>query len=139
MAEGANLHKPATVSGGGKSEISKRLEDMIKYFLVRSCRVLRVCVLPCVVCVRAGATSRKRGGRCCSNVMTQLLERRYGPVYVNDITKDFDMVEGIFAKDFAGIALHRHFCTDAVNGALGHELKYNGKPVLSSVIRVGFR
>ena len=31
MAEGANLHKPATVSGGGKSEISKRLEDMIKY------------------------------------------------------------------------------------------------------------
>ena len=71
--------------------------------------------------------------------MTQLLERMYVPVYVNDITKDFDMVEGIFAKDFAGIALHRHFCTDAVNGALGHELKYNGKPVLSSVIRVGFR
>lgn len=97
------MHKPATVSGGGKSEISKRLEDMIKYFLVRSCRVLRVCVLPCVVCVRAGATSRKRGGRCCSNVMTQLLERRYGPVYVNDITKDFDMVESIFAKDFSGI------------------------------------
>ena len=30
-----------------------RLEDMIKYFLVRSCRVLRVCVLPCVVCARA--------------------------------------------------------------------------------------
>jgi hypothetical protein len=51
------LHKPATVSGGGKSEISKRLEDMIKY----------------------------------------------GPVYVNDITKDFDMVESIFAKDFSGI------------------------------------
>ena len=35
--------------------------------------------------------------------MTQLLERRYGPVYVNDITKDFDMVESIFAKDFSGI------------------------------------
>ena len=57
MAEGANLHKPATVSGGGKSEISKRLEDMI----------------------------------------------RYGPVYVNDITADFDALESIFAKDFGGI------------------------------------
>ena len=45
------MHKPATVSGGGKSEISKRLEYMFKYLLVRSCRVLRVCVLPCVVCV----------------------------------------------------------------------------------------
>ena len=59
MAEGANLHKPATVSGGGKSEISKRLEDMIKYFLVRSCRVLRVCVLPCVVCVLACVRARQ--------------------------------------------------------------------------------
>jgi len=165
MAEGANLHKPATVSGGGKSEISKRLEDMI----------------------------------------------RYGPVYVNDITADFDALESIFAKDFSAIMTadadvdhplkesngakslldphvsmgsiiklftpgaqytpahnkfiesvptylsellsvikqlykqewkdqwRQHFYTDAVNGALGHELKYKGKPVLSSVIRVGFR
>lgn len=35
---------------------------------------------------------------------------------------------------------HRqHFYTDAINGALGHELKYRGSPVLSSVIRVGYR
>ena len=165
LAEGANLHKPATVSGGGKSEISKRLEDMIKF----------------------------------------------GPVYVNDITKDFDAIQAIYHKDFSGImaadadvshplsgidnlktlldprvsmgaiinlltpgphytAEHnamiesvptyqkelisvikhyykqewkddwrQHFYTDAVNGALGHELKYGGRPVLSSVIRVGFR
>ena len=33
----------------------------------------------------------------------------------------------------------QHFYTDAVNGALGHELKYRGSPVLSSVIRVGYR
>mmetsp|Transcript_65390 Transcript_65390/g.160999 ORF Transcript_65390/g.160999 Transcript_65390/m.160999 type:complete len:1316 (+) Transcript_65390:100-4047(+) len=31
VAEGSFLHKPATVSGGGKSEISKRLEDMVRY------------------------------------------------------------------------------------------------------------
>ena len=53
------MHKPATVSGGGKSEISKRLEDMIKYFHVRICRVLRVCVLPCAVCARACVRARQ--------------------------------------------------------------------------------
>lgn len=31
VAEGTNLHKPATVSGGGKSEISKRLEVNLQY------------------------------------------------------------------------------------------------------------
>jgi len=165
LAEGANLHKPATVSGGGKSEISKRLEDMIKY----------------------------------------------GPVYVNDITEDFDSIQAIYSKDYLSIMTatsevahplagiekcktlldervsmgaiinlltpspnftpehlafiesvptyqrellsvikqyykpewkeewRQHFFTDAVNGALGHELKYRDSPVLSSVIRVGFR
>jgi hypothetical protein len=165
LAEGANLHKPATVSGGGKSEISKRLEDMIKY----------------------------------------------GPVYVNDISKDFDDLQSIYHKDFSSIMIagadvphplagidnlktlldprvsmgaiinlftpgphytddhnafissvptyqkellsvikqyykqewkdnwRQHFYTDAVNGALGHELKYRGGPLLSSVIRVGYR
>jgi hypothetical protein len=31
VAEGSFLHKPATVSGGGKSEISKRIEDFVKF------------------------------------------------------------------------------------------------------------
>ena len=31
MGEGAYCHKPATVSGGGKSEISKSLNDAVIY------------------------------------------------------------------------------------------------------------
>ena len=36
-------------------------------------------------------------------------------------------------------ARRQHFHTDAINGALGHELKYGDSPLLSSYIRVGFR
>jgi len=55
IAEGVFCHKPCTVSGGGKSEISKSLTD---YTL-------------------------------------------YGPIFVSDITKDMDMVEEIFQRDYS--------------------------------------
>ena len=55
VAEGVFCHKPCTVSGGGKSEISKSLRD---YML-------------------------------------------YGPIFVNDIESDLDLVETIFDKDYA--------------------------------------
>jgi hypothetical protein len=53
-AEGIFCHKPCTVSGGGKSEISKSLRD---YML-------------------------------------------YGPVFVADIEKDFEMLDEIFNRDY---------------------------------------
>ena len=56
VGEGTFCHKPCTVSGGGKSEISKSLTD---YML-------------------------------------------YGPVFVADMKKDFDLVDEIFRKDYAG-------------------------------------
>jgi hypothetical protein len=37
------------------------------------------------------------------------------------------------ANDLFNLMTSQHFYTDAVNGALGHELKYRGSPVLSSV------
>ena len=55
VAEGTFCHKPCTVSGGGKSEISKSIKD----------------------------------------AMIQ------GPVLVNDLNEDLDMVEDIMAKDFS--------------------------------------
>jgi hypothetical protein len=54
-ADGTFCHKPCTVSGGGKSEISKSLRD---YML-------------------------------------------YGPIFVADIARDLDLVEGIFNKDYS--------------------------------------
>ena len=55
MAEGVFCHKPCTVSGGGKSEISKSLRD---YML-------------------------------------------YGPIFVADRDRDFDLVQQIFDRDYS--------------------------------------
>ncbi len=55
-AEGTLCHKPCTVSGGGKSEISKSINDAIIQ----------------------------------------------GPVYVADFKKDFDLVEELINRDYAG-------------------------------------
>ena len=35
-----------------------------------------------------------------------------------------------------GADWRRHFHTDAINGALGHELKFNGQPLIASYMRV---
>ena len=55
VAEGLFCHKPCTVSGGGKSEISKSLRD---YMI-------------------------------------------YGPIFVADVDKDFELVQQIFDRDYA--------------------------------------
>ena len=55
MAHGTFCHKPSTVSGGGKSEISKSLEDAVIY----------------------------------------------GPLFVDDLDRDLDLVQEIFERDYA--------------------------------------
>ncbi len=55
VAEGLFCHKPCTVSGGGKSEISKSLGDYVLY----------------------------------------------GPIFVADLEKDFDLVQRLFDRDYA--------------------------------------
>jgi hypothetical protein len=55
VAEGLNCHKPCTVSGGGKSEISKSLGDYILY----------------------------------------------GPIFVDDLEKDFDLVQQLLDRNYA--------------------------------------
>jgi len=55
VAEGLFCHKPCTVSGGGKSEISKSLADYVLY----------------------------------------------GPIFVADLEKDFDLVQQFFDRDYA--------------------------------------
>ena len=69
-AEGTFCHKPCTVSGGGKSEISKSFDDFIIY----------------------------------------------GPIYVADYEKDFDLVQEIFDYDYS-----KRFLPE-------HQPDYNAKP-----------
>ncbi|MEN8174137.1 MAG: hypothetical protein ABFS23_00125 [Pseudomonadota bacterium] len=159
-AEGTFCHKPCTVSGGGKSEISKALDDAVIY----------------------------------------------GPLFVDDISKDLDVVQQIFDRDYTGrfkpgfehedrdatrkplsterslgsviklltrspsytdeynawlatvspriLALvflikrfyrpewgrnwQQHLSVDVVDGAPGHELKLHGRMIIASYLRVGF-
>ncbi|HYG77240.1 MAG TPA: hypothetical protein VEK08_19705 [Planctomycetota bacterium] len=159
-AEGTFCHKPCTVSGGGKSEISKSINDAVLY----------------------------------------------GPIFVSDHEKDFELVDEIFNKDYSkrhrdpngpacgrpsrpvlspmrslgsviklltpsavdftdeynawlrtipnhvlalvfiikrfynpewGSRWREYFSVDIVNGSPGHELKYMNRKLVGSYLRVG--
>ncbi|NRA39807.1 MAG: hypothetical protein HRU15_16820, partial [Planctomycetes bacterium] len=162
-SEGTFCHKPCTVSGGGKSEISKNIDDAIIY----------------------------------------------GPIYVSDYDKDFQLVQDIFDTDYStrfntanqpdyssqatrsvlaksrtvgsviklltpsdeeynnaynewleSIPNHikalvfiikrfydtdwegnwqQHFTVDVIDGRPGHELKYKNRKLIGSYLRVGIR
>ncbi len=164
IGEGVFCHKPCTVSGGGKSEISKSLRD---YMI-------------------------------------------YGPLFVADVTKDLDLVQEIFERDYSdrwppdtgfrevyktrktrpvlsdarslgsvvklltpsaqhsdeyrqwlaripnhvyaivfiikrfykpewGDNWRDHFSVDIINGHSGHELKYGERKLVGTYLRVGLR
>jgi hypothetical protein len=165
MAEGANLHKPATVSGGGKSEISKRLEDMIKYGPVYVKDIGKdfddiqtIYHKDFSGIMKAGASMpHPLAG---IDGLKSLLDPRVSmgaiinlftpcPDFTDEHTAFIESVP-TYQKELVSVikqyykpewkdTWRQHFYTDAVNGALGHELKYRGSPVLSSVIRVGYR
>ena len=82
VAEGLYCHKPCTVSGGGKSEISKSLRD---YMI-------------------------------------------YGPIFVADVDKDFELVQQIFDRDYA----------DRWKPGRAHDYSRRGsRPVLSPLRSLG--
>jgi hypothetical protein len=83
VAEGLFCHKPCTVSGGGKSEISKSLRD---YMI-------------------------------------------YGPIFVADMEKDFDLVQQIFDRDYSDRWKH--------GKAPAHYAERASRPVLSPLRSLG--
>mmetsp|Transcript_70258 Transcript_70258/g.114113 ORF Transcript_70258/g.114113 Transcript_70258/m.114113 type:complete len:1322 (+) Transcript_70258:48-4013(+) len=164
LAEGANLHKPATVSGGGKSEISKRLEDMIKYGpvyvndVIEDFDAIQVMLSKDYsnIMLPTAETQHPLG----TTPIASLLDARVSMgAIVNLFTPNPDFttehlafIDSVptYQRELLSVIKQyykaewkeewrQHFFTDAVNGALGHELKYRDSPVLSSVIRVGFR
>ncbi len=161
QAEGTFCHKPCTVSGGGKSEISKALDDAVLY----------------------------------------------GPLFVDDLQRDLDVVQGILDRDYAdryrpalrpdytgrssrrvlserrslgsvikmftpsdsftdeynawlasiperiwpvvfslkrfykpewGDDWRRRFSVDQINGMAGHQLKYRNRNVVGTYVRLGY-
>lgn len=163
LGEGAVCHKPCTVSGGGKSEISKPLEDYMLYgpiyvndieFDLNQCQAI---------------LDRHYGNRWKPEVLEQQSYDQYpsrpilspgrslGSViklltpseeYTDEHNRWLESIPNyIFAILFAikrqykpewGEDWRSHFTVDTVNGFPGHELKVDNRTVVGSYLRVGF-
>ena len=158
--EGTYCHKPSTVSGGGKSEISKSLNDAVIYGaiyisdfetdmkMVRDIieRDYSNCFKPEYAKIQARSPSRKilSMDRSLGSVVKLLTPK-------NEFTKEhLDFIGSIpyricsivfaikrFYKPAWGDDWESHFSVDIVNGAKGHELKLDGRKLAGSYLRVG--
>ncbi|MGE4003317.1 MAG: hypothetical protein AB7I48_24285, partial [Planctomycetaceae bacterium] len=161
--DGMFCHKPCTVSGGGKSEISKSLIDSMQYgsvFVADYAADLRIV---------EEILSRDYSERWNAEAFHQQYYSRYpsreilsprrslGSVIKlltpsDDYTDEFNdwlrsIPEHVYALVFAIKRFHqpdwgrdwrRHFSVDVVNGSPGHELKLHNRRLVGSYLRVGF-
>jgi hypothetical protein len=170
VAEGTFCHKPCTVSGGGKSEISKSLIDAVLYgpvyvssfeddlALVEAIfeRDFRDALQPHLR--QAADQSPPSGipGRVAPRPILSP-DRSLGSVIKlltpnPDYTTEYNawlesipnyvralvfVIKRFYRPDW-GTDWRRHFGVDIINGALGHELKYDGRRLVGSYLRVGF-
>ena len=157
--EGTFCHKPSTVSGGGKSEISKSIagavisgavfvdkfdkdmdmvEDIFGYDY--SCRFLDS--------ARNGKDQRPllSNKRTLGSVIKLLTPSitEYSPEYNHWLKRIPQHVLALvlmikrFYKEAWGTAWREHFSVDLVNGFPGNELKFHGRKLIASYLRVGF-
>jgi len=161
VAEGANCHKPATVSGGGKSEISKRLQDMIKYGPVFVSDISKdfdrleelfkkdysnVCTDKSDHPLDGSTKSLLDPSVSLGNIIKLFTPQEYYTeehnAFVKTVPTHLRELLAVIKQNYKpewGDDWRAHFHTDAINGDLGHELKYGNDFLLSSYMRVGFR
>lgn len=159
-AEGTLLHKPCTVSGGGKSEISKSIGDAIVYgpiyvndFKADLDDVARV--------FNHDVSKRFKAPLAPGQVARQSrpvlsVERSLGSVIKlltpsAEFTDEYNAWLASIPNHVRAIAFiikrfydpawgqdwRSHFSVDEVNGQPGHELKLNGRKLIGSYLRVG--
>lgn len=159
-AEGTFCHKPCTVSGGGKSEISKSLDDAVLYgplFVDDFCtdlhRVQEIFDHDYADRFRPGYEGEDRD----PSRKPLSMERSLGsviklltpsPSYTDEFN---DWLKAIpprilaltylikrFYRPEWGEDWAKHLSVDEVDGAPGHELKMFNRRMVSSYLRVGF-
>jgi phosphoenolpyruvate carboxykinase (diphosphate) len=157
---GTFCHKPSTVSGGGKSEISKSINDAVIYgpLFVDDLqqdlqRVLEICERDYSQRFKSGFEAEDR------DPTRKLLgaERSLGSVIKvltvsSSYTDEFNewleaipprilsllfLIKRFYRKDW-GTDLSKHLSVDIVDGAPGHQLKLNNRKMIASYLRVGF-
>ncbi len=158
MPEPVNCHKPCTVSGGGKSEISKSIADAIIHapFYVGNLRkdldaVERLLNRNYGQRFKDPARRRERSRpilgpeRSLGSVIKLLTPSpeftdehnalvRSIPTHIKELLL---LVKRFYKPDW-GPNWRERFSVDIINGVPGHELKYRGTKIFSSYLRVGY-
>ena len=159
QATGLLCHKPCTVSGGGKSEISKSIWDAIEYFpfiigdyeedLAQVKAILdrdyRDRFRETDETHRTDERSVLSNKRSLGSVIKLLSPLS---LYTDDYNAWLQtiperikalvfLVKRFYMPDW-GEDWAKHFMVDTVNGAAGNILKFEGRPVLGSYLRVGY-
>jgi hypothetical protein len=157
-AEGLLCHKPCTVSGGGKSEISKSIADAMftgPNFVGDIARdfdfVDSILFKEYGQRFRDPAKNRPKGRPLLSperslGSVVKLLSR--GPDYTDEhnawcrtiphYIRDLVLLIKRYYKPEWGTDWRRHFTVDTINGRAGNEIKYHRQKVLTHYLRIGF-
>jgi phosphoenolpyruvate carboxykinase (diphosphate) len=161
VPEGAFCHKPCTVSGGGKSEISKSLVDAVLpgSFYVRNFEEDMALVeeifghdyddarLPDLRGSNGGGPSRPilSPERSLGSVIKLLTPNpaEFTPKYnawlesiPNHVRALVFVIKRFYWPEW-GENWRQHFSVDIINGAPGHELKYEGRKLVANYLRIG--
>jgi hypothetical protein len=157
-SDGTLCHKPSTVSGGGKSEISKSLADLVlkgpvfvKDYSSDMDQVAAVLDRD-YACVFRDRVPNHRSRRPVLSI-----ERSLGSVIkLLTASADYTDEHNQFVRDLPqtirqlvftvkryyrpewGVSWREHFTVDRINGFLGHELKFDGQRLVSNYLRVGY-
>ena len=158
-AEGTFCHKPCTVSGGGKSEISKSLFDAVIYGPVIVADFARD-LDQVEAIIRKEYGMRFRDPARCKPQGRPLLspKRSLGsviklmmpspeftdeynswtttiPYYIKEL---LFIVKRVYKPEWGGDGWRDRFRVDLINGAPGNELKYNDAKMVTQYLRVGY-
>lgn len=158
VPESTNCHKPSTVSGGGKSEISKSIADAIIHapFYVSNLKKDFDAVER--ILNRDYKDRFKDKSKCSENSRVILSPHRSlgsviklltpGPEYTGEHNafvrsipthiKELVLLLKRFYKDDWGANWRERFSVDIINGIPGHELKYRDIKLIASYLRVGY-
>lgn len=157
-SDGVFCHKPCTVSGGGKSEISKSLKPMIHpapIFVKDYERDLEVVHSIVNTDFTTAYKQERRDARAKRPLLS--LERSLGSViqlltpserytdpynaWVRAIPQTIRQLVFIVKRFYRpewGDDWRKHFSVDRINGFSGHELKFEDQRLIGSYLRVGF-
>ena len=157
IAEGTLCHKPSTVSGGGKSEISKSISDAIitgsifvadfkKDFAFVARLLKRDYSDRFKDKTKIDQRSILSPERSLGSVIKLLSpsSREYTPEYndwlgtVPQYMKEIVFVVKRFYKPEWGDQWRTHFSVDIINGTPGNELKFDNRKIFTTYLRVGY-